>query len=134
MAEDAFRDTQLWTWYQPCLFPPDMIDMVFRLTVGAVLVLALMNTVQTIAVFVQLARHVARRQPQGGLTLWLPAFTSMRDVRRWTDAWREVLRPGDPALARIRTTTRTVVSRHVYLAVLSYTWAMAVSAVAPRLV
>lgn len=114
--------------------PHGMLEIIIRLTVGAVLVLALMNTVQTIAVFVQLARHVGRRQSQWGLNLWLPAFTSVRDIRRWLDAWREVLRPGDPALAKIRTTARTVVSRHVYLAVLSHTWAMAVSSVAPRLV
>ena len=111
-----------------------MVDVIVQLTVGAVLVLALMNTVQTLAVFVQLARHVARRQPQCGLGLWLPVFTSVGDVRRWLDAWRQILRPGDPALARIRTTARTVVSRHVYLAVVSHAWAMAVGSVAPRLV
>ncbi len=107
-----------------------MVDIIFRLTVGAVLILAAMNAVQAAAVLVRLVRHVARRQPQWGLNLWLPAFTSVEDIRRWLDAWREVLRPGDPALVKIRATARTVVSRHIYLALLSHTWAMAVTAVA----
>jgi len=110
-----------------------MVDIIFRLTVGAVLILALMNTVQSVALLVRLARHVAR-QPQWGLNLWLPAFTSVDDIHRWIGAWREVLRPGDPALAKIRASVRTVVGRHVYLALLSHTWAMAVTAVAPSLV
>jgi hypothetical protein len=110
-----------------------MVDMIFRLTVLAVLVLGLMNMVQSIAVLVRLARHVARRQPQWGLNLWLPAFTSVEDIRRWLDAWREALRPGDPALVKIRASVRTVVGRHVYLALLSHGWAMAVTAVAPGL-
>jgi hypothetical protein len=84
-------------------------------------------------VFVQLVRHVARRQPQWGLDLWLPAFASVQDIRRWLDAWREILRPGDPALAGVRASARTVVSRHVYLFLLSHTWALAVSSVAPSL-
>jgi hypothetical protein len=111
-----------------------MVDMILRLTVGAVLILAVMNTVQGITMLVRLARHIARRHPQWGLDLWLPAFTSVEDIRRWIDAWREVLRPGDPALAKIRTTARTVASRHLYLALLSHTWAMALSAIAPHLV
>lgn len=109
-----------------------MVDMIVRLTVGGVIVLGVMNTVQTVAVVVQLARHVARRQPHWGLDLWLPAFTSVRDIRRWLDSWREVLRPGDPALAQVRASARTVVSRHLALALLSHTWAMAVSSVTPH--
>ncbi|HXD97289.1 MAG TPA: hypothetical protein VN646_12135 [Candidatus Acidoferrum sp.] len=111
-----------------------MVDMIVRLTVGAVLILAAMNTVQGISLVVRLVRHVARRQPQWGLNLWLPAFASVSDIQKWIDAWREVLRPGDPVLAKIRTSARTVVGRHVYLALLSHTWAMAVSTLAPRLV
>jgi hypothetical protein len=111
-----------------------MVDMIFRLTVGAVLILAALNTAQGIAVLVRLVRHIARRQPQWGLNLWLPAFTSVQDIQQWLDAWREVLRPGDPALAKIRTTARTVIGRHVYLALLSHSWAMAVTALAPQLV
>jgi hypothetical protein len=111
-----------------------MVDMILRLTVGAVLILAAINTVQGISLVVRLARHVARRQPQWGLNLWLPAFTSVSDIQKWIDAWRGVLSPGDPVLAKIRTTARTVVGRHVYLTLLSHTWAMAVSAIAPRLV
>ena len=77
--------------------------MIFRLTVGAVLVLAAINTVQAISLVIRLARHVAKRQPQWGLNLWLPAFTSVSDIQKWIDAWRQVLRPGDPVLAKIRT-------------------------------
>ena len=113
---------------------PGMVDMIFRLTVGAVLVLAAINTVQAISLVIRLARHVAKRQPQWGLNLWLPAFTSVSDIQKWIDAWRQVLRPGDPVLAKIRTSARTVIGRHVYLALLSQTWAMAVSALAPRLI
>jgi hypothetical protein len=113
--------------------PLGMVDMVIRLTVGAVLILAAMNTVQGIALLVRLVRHVASRQPQWGLNLWLPAFTSVDDIRSWIEAWREVLRPGDPALVRIRATARTVIGRHIYLVLLSNTWAMAVTALAPRL-
>ena len=111
-----------------------MVDLIFRLTVGAVLVLAVMNTVQGIAILARLARHVARRQPQWGLNLWLPAFTSVDDIRAWVAAWRDVLRPGDPVLAQVRTTARTVISRHAYLAVLSHLWVMAVAALAPSVV
>jgi hypothetical protein len=111
-----------------------MVDMIIRLTVGAVLILAVMNVVQGITVLVRLARHVARRQPQWGLNLWLPAFTSVDDIRNWTKAWRSVLRPSDPVLVTIHTTARTVASRHLYLALLSHTWVMAVSTLAPQLV
>jgi hypothetical protein len=118
----------------PLLLPTNMIDMIFQLTVGAVLVLAVINTVQGVALLVRLAGHAARRQPQWGLSLWLPAFTSLDDIRAWLDAWRDVLRSGDPVLAEVRATTRTVISRHVYLALLSHTWAMAVAAIVPRVV
>jgi len=118
----------------PLLLPTNMIDMIFRLTLGAVLVLAVINTVQGVALLVRLAGHAARRQPQWGLSLWLPAFTSLDDIRAWLDAWRDVLRSGDPVLAEVRATTRTVISRHVYLALLSHTWAMAVAAIVPRVV
>jgi hypothetical protein len=110
-----------------------MVDMIIRLTVGVVVVLGVMNTAQTIAVFVHLARHVARRRPHWGLDLWLPAFTSVRDVRRWLEAWREVLRPGDPALVTVRASARTVITRHVYLTLVSHTWALAIGSVVPVL-
>jgi hypothetical protein len=111
-----------------------MVDMIVRLTVGVVLVLAVMNAAQGVAILARLARHVARRQPQWGLTLWLPAFTSVDDIRGWVEAWRGVLRSDDPVLAQIRTMARTVVNRHVYLTLLSHTWAIAVAAVAPSVV
>lgn len=110
-----------------------MVDMIVRATVVAVLVLAAMNTVQALALLARLVRHVAGRQPQWGLDLWFPAFASVEDIRRWIAAWREVLRPDDPALAQIRAAARSVVSRHLYLTLLSHAWAMAVSSVTPSL-
>jgi hypothetical protein len=108
-----------------------MVDAIFRLTVLGVLVLVAVNAVQTGAIVVRLVRHVARRHP--GLGLWLPIFTSLDDVRDWLTAWRGVLRP-EPALVALRAEARQVIGRHVYLGLLSQTWAMAVSAIAPRLV
>ena len=116
------------------LLSPGMVDMIVRLTVGAVLVLAAMNTAQGVAILARLARHVALRQPHWGLNLWLPAFTSVDDIRSWVEAWRDVLRPDDPLLAQVRATARTVVTRHVYLTLLAHSWAVAVAAVAPSVV
>ena len=110
-----------------------MVDAIFRLTVLAVLVLAALNALHAGAVLIRLVRHVARRQPHFGLNLWLPAFTSVSDVRKWLEAWRGVLRP-DPAFVALRAEARQVIGRHLYLALLSQTWAMAISALAPRLV
>jgi hypothetical protein len=110
-----------------------MIDMIIRLTVGAVLVLAVLNMVQAVALLAKVAGAVARRKPQWGLNLWLPAFTSVDDIRRWLEAWREAVRPSDPAMAEIRTMVRTVGSRHLYLALLSHAWGLALTAVAPNL-
>jgi len=111
-----------------------MVDMIVRLTVGAVLVLAAMNTAQGVVIVARLARHVARRQPQWGLNLWLPVFTSVDDIRAWVEAWRGVLRSDDPLLAQVRATARMVVTRHVYLTVLSHGWAVAVAAATPSAV
>jgi anaerobic C4-dicarboxylate transporter len=113
---------------------PGMVDFILRLTVAAVLILAAVNTIQGVALMVRLARHVARRQPQWGLNLWLPAFTSVSDIRSWLGTWHEVLRSGDPVFAKIRANARVVVGRHVYLALLSHAWAIAVTSLAPQLV
>jgi hypothetical protein len=110
-----------------------MVDAILRLTVLAVLALTALNALQAGAVLIRLVRHVARRQPHFGLNSWLPAFTSVSDVRDWLQAWRGVLRP-DPAFVALRTEARQVIGRHLYLALLSQTWAMAISALAPRLV
>ena len=115
------------------LFHKAMIDVILRLTVLAVLALTALNALQAGAVLIRLVRHVARRQPHYGLNLWLPAFTSVSDIRDWLEAWRGVLRP-DPACVALRADARQVIGRHLYLALLSQTWAMAVSALAPRLV
>jgi len=110
-----------------------MVDAIFRLTVLVVLALAALNALQAGSLLIRLVRHVARRQPHFGLNLWLPAFTSVSDIRDWLKAWRGVLRP-EPALVALRTDARQVIGRYLYLALLSQTWAMAVSALAPRLV
>ena len=111
-----------------------MVDIVIRVTVLAVLVLGTINTVQSVALLVRLIRHVARHRPRWGLDLWVPAFTSVSDVRRWLEAWRAALGSGDPAVTGIRSAARTVASRQLYLALLSHTWAMAVSSLAPQLI
>jgi hypothetical protein len=110
-----------------------MVDVILRLTVLAVLALVALNAVQTGLVLIRLVRHVGRRHPRYGLGLWLPIFTSLSDVRDWLSAWRGVLRP-EPALVALRADARQVIGRHIYLALISQTWAMAVSAIAPRLV
>jgi hypothetical protein len=110
-----------------------MVDAILRLTVLAVLALTALNALQAGSLLIRLVRHVARRQPHFGLNLWLPAFTSVSDIRDWLNAWRGVLRP-DPTFVALRTDARQVIGRHIYLVLLSQTWAMAVSALAPRLV
>jgi hypothetical protein len=110
-----------------------MVDAIFRLTVLAVVALAALNALQSSALLVRLVRHVGRRQPDYGLRLWLPIFTSVNDVRDWLEAWRVALRP-DPALVALRSDARQLIGRHVHLMLLSQTWAMAITAIAPRLV
>ena len=107
-----------------------MVDTVIRLTALVVLGLALANAVHAASVFARFARHVGRH---GGPELWLPAFGSARDVRVWLARWRAALDPRDPALARLRLDARLVIGRHVHLTLLSNTWAIAVSALAPSL-
>ena len=110
-----------------------MVDAILRLTVLVVLALTAVNALQAGLVLIRLVRHVARRQPHYGLNLWLPTFTSVSDVREWVKAWRGMLRP-EPAFVAIRADARQVIGRYIYLVLLSQTWAMAVSALAPRLV
>ena len=43
-----------------------------------------------------------------------------------------MLRPS-PAFVTLRADARTVIGRHLYLVLLSQTWAMAVSSIAPHL-
>ena len=110
--------------------PPGMVDMIIRLTVLAVLGLALANALHAVIVFVRFAHQVARRAPHGGLSFWLPAFGSMRDARIWLGHWRAFFESGDLALMALRLDARLVISRHVHLTVLSHTWAIALSAIA----
>jgi hypothetical protein len=109
-----------------------MVDVIVRFTVLAVLVLAALNALHAGAVFVRLVRLLARRQPHFGLGLWLPVFTSVGDIRAWLSAWGDALGSSDPALVALRTDARTVIGRQVYLALMSQTWAMAVTAIAPH--
>src|SRR5207247_1331259 len=115
-------------------FSGGMVDTIIRVTVMAVLTLALLNALHGTSVLVRLARQLARRAPHGGLIFWLPAFGSMRDVRIWIARWRGVLDSRDPALIAVRVDARTVIRRHVHLTVLAHTWAVALAAVAPNLV
>lgn len=111
-----------------------MVDTVIRLTVLAVLALALANALHAVIVFVRFARQVARRAPHGGLSFWLPAFGSMRDARIWLGHWRALLDSRDPVLIAVRLDARLVITRHIQLTLLSHTWAIALTALAPRLV
>jgi hypothetical protein len=111
-----------------------MVDVVIRLTVLVVLALAVANALHGAMIFVRFARHLAARAPHGGLGFWLPAFGSMRDVRIWLGQWRTVLGSHDLALAAIRLDARLVIGRHVHLTLLSNSWAIALTALAPGLV
>jgi hypothetical protein len=107
-----------------------MVDTIVRFTVLAVLALAALNALHAGMVLARLARHLGRRHPRFGIDLWLPVFTSPADVRTWLGAWRDALGSDDPLLAALRAGARTVVGRHLYLALLSQTWALAISTIA----
>jgi hypothetical protein len=109
-----------------------MVDAIIRLTVLAVLALALANVVHATLVFARIARHLARR-PSAGIALWLPVFGSLADVRAWLGEWRAVLGSADPTLVALRLDARLVISRHIHLTLLSHTWAIALTAVAAHL-
>jgi hypothetical protein len=111
-----------------------MIDTVIRLTVLAVMALAAANAVHAACVFVRFARQIAQRAPHGGLSFWLPAFTSVRDARVWLARWKSVLAAQDPVMIALRVDARMVLTRHIHLTLLSNSWAIALSAIAPRLV
>jgi hypothetical protein len=110
-----------------------MVDTIFRLTVLTVMALAAINAVHITMLLIRLVRHMGHQHPSYGFRLWLPLFTSVNDVRDWLEAWRTALRP-DPAMVAWRADVRHVIGRHIYLALISQSWAMAVSAIAPRLV
>jgi hypothetical protein len=107
-----------------------MVDVIVRFTVIAVLALGALNALHGAAVLVRIVRRLAAR-PDFGLGLWLPAFSSVDDLKTWLGEWRAAFR--DPALVALRTDARTVVGRHLYLALMSQTWAVAVTALAPHL-
>jgi hypothetical protein len=110
-----------------------MVEIIVAATTVAVMGLTALNTGHAGLVVGRLARHIARRHCHLGLGLWLPAFGSLADVRAWLGAWRSVLGSRDPAVVAIRLDARLVVTRYLYVAVTSQTWAMAVTAIAPNL-
>jgi hypothetical protein len=106
-----------------------MVDTIIRLTVLTVMALALANGLHAALIFVRFTRRVAAHASHGGLAFWLPAFGSVRDARIWLGHWRAMLGSHDPALARVRLDARLVIGRHLHLAVVSQTWALAVTAI-----
>ena len=111
-----------------------MVDTIIRLTVVAVLGLALVNALHGLTVVARLARQLALRTPHFGLAFWLPAFGSMRDVRVWIARWRSVLESREPELVAVRRDARLVIRRHIHLTVLSHLWALALGAVTPDII
>jgi hypothetical protein len=109
-----------------------MVDVIVQLTVVAVVALGALNALHGGAVLVRLIRLIGRR-PYRGLDMWLPAFTNVHDIHSWLRSWRDALGTADPAVAKLRRDAGTVIGRHLYLTVLSHTWALAVTAVSPRL-
>lgn len=110
-----------------------MVDTIIRLTVLAVLALAAANAVHAASVFVRFVRQMGRHAPHGGLSFWLPAFSSVRDARVWLARWRSLLTAQDPVMIALRLDARLVLARHFHLTLLSHGWAIALSAIAPRL-
>jgi len=115
------------------LWARDMVEIIVAATTVVVMGLTALNAVHGGLVLGRLARHIARRHSHLGLGLWLPAFGSLADLRAWLGAWRSILGSRDPAVVAIRLDARLVVTRYLYVALISQTWAMAVTAIAPRL-
>jgi hypothetical protein len=111
--------------------PPGMVDTIIRLTALVVLTLAALNALQAGTVFLRLLRRLGHRR--GGLALVLPTFRSTADVRDWLEDWRVFLNCADPALVALRHDARIVIGRHLHLAIVSNTWALALIAIAPPL-
>jgi hypothetical protein len=111
-----------------------MVEMIVAATTVVVMGLTALNAAHAGLVLGRLVRHVARRHSHLGFGLWLPTFGSVADVRNWLGAWRSILGSRDPAVVAIRLDARLVVTRYLYVALTSQTWAMAVTAIAPNLV
>ena len=108
-----------------------MVEIIVAATTVVVMGLTALNAMHGGLVLGRLARHIARRHSHLGL--WLPAFGSLADLRAWLGAWRSILGSRDPAVVAIRRDARLVVTRYLYVALTSQTWAMAVTALAPSL-
>jgi hypothetical protein len=116
------------------LYGEGMVEMIVAATTVVVMGLTALNAAHAGLVIGRLVRHVARRHSHLGLGLWLPTFGSLADVATWLGAWRSILGSRDPAVVAIRLDARLVVTRYLYVALTSQTWAMAVTAIAPNLV
>ena len=103
-----------------------MADTIIRLTVLVVLLLGALNALHASAIVTRLVYQVARR---GGRPVWLPSFRCLADVSAWLGDWRDLLASDTPALIALRHETRVVMGRHIHLAVLSHTWALALAAI-----
>jgi hypothetical protein len=110
----------------PIAFIAGMVDAIIRLTVLVVLMLGALNVLHAGAIVARLLQHAARR---GGRPLWLPAFQCMADVRAWLGDWRDLLASDTPALIALRHEARVVIGRQIHLAVVSHTWALALTVI-----
>ena len=115
------------------LYGRGMVEMIVAATTMAVMGLTALNAVHGGLVAGRLARHVARRHSHLGLGLWVPTFGAVADLRIWLGTWRSILGSRDPAVVAIRLDARLVVTRYLYVALTSQTWAMAVTTIAPNL-
>jgi hypothetical protein len=103
-----------------------MVDAIIWLTAMAVLALGALNALHAGAIVTRMLHQAARR---GGRPLCLPAFRCMGDVRAWLGDWRDLLASDTPALIALRHDARVVIGRHIHLAVVSHTWALALAAI-----
>ena len=110
-----------------------MVEIIVAATTVVVMGLTALNAAHGGLVVGRLARHIARRHSNLGLSFWLPTFGSLADVHAWLSGWRSILGSRDPAVVAIRLEARLVVTRYLYVALTSQTWAMAVTAIAPNL-
>jgi len=110
-----------------------MVELIVATTTVAVMGLTALNAVHAGQVAGRLVRHIALRPSHLGLALRLPTFGAVADQRNWLGAWRCILGSRDPAVVAIRLDARLVVTRYLYVALTSQTWAMAVTTIAPNL-
>ena len=108
-----------------------MVEAVIRITTLLVVLVALVNFGHAALLLVRLARRVRERYPDRWLALWLHAWRSPREALAWLEAWRWILRSGDPLVATVRREGRAVMVRHAQLFAWTETWAMLALMIAP---